>query len=84
MSAGTARTPREIFAEVRQDWKKPYFGAKPYMEALGQLENWNSRYYAEDARGLGLYFLANAGTWRGEVARRVKAEIKAACEPSGR
>lgn len=78
------RTPAEIFAEVQRDWKKPYYGAKPYMEALAQLGSWDSAYYADEARGLGLYFLANAGTWRGEVARRVKAEIKAACEQGGR
>jgi hypothetical protein len=33
-------------------------------------------YGADDARGIVMYFLANAGTWRGENARRIKAELK--------
>jgi hypothetical protein len=36
----------------------------------------DDRYYAESARGLVLYFLANASTWRGEHAKRIKAELK--------
>jgi hypothetical protein len=29
----------------------------------------------DDAKTIVLYFLANAQTWRGEVAKRVKAEL---------
>jgi hypothetical protein len=36
----------------------------------------NETYGVESARGLVLYFLANANTWRGETARQVKAELK--------
>lgn len=35
------RTLREIAAEIVADWKKPYFGAVPYIDALGQLESVN-------------------------------------------
>ena len=30
----------------------------------------------DDARGIVLYFLSNAGSRRGEVAKRVKAELR--------
>lgn len=67
----------EIAEEIKGDWKKPYFGAVPYLQAMSEL-NWiTDRYYAEDARTQVIYFLSNASTWRGEVAQRVKKELKA-------
>jgi hypothetical protein len=30
----------------------------------------------DDANGIILYFLANASSWRGDTARRIKAELK--------
>lgn len=66
----------EIAQEIAGDWKKPYFGAVPYIEAMRELASIDDKYYFDDARGIVLYFLANAGTWRGPVAQRVKAELK--------
>ena len=66
----------EIAAEISSDWKKPYFGAVPYINAMHTLVDLSSRYIAEDAEGILRYFLANSGTWRGETAKRIKAEIK--------
>lgn len=70
------RAIHEIAAEIRQDWKKVYFGAVPYLEAMDCLTTIDEPYYAENAKTVVLYFLANAQTWRGEVARRVKKELK--------
>ncbi len=36
----------------------------------------DDNYGYDDARTILVYFLANAGTWRGPEARRIKAEIK--------
>jgi len=33
--------------------------------------------YYEEVGSFGLYCLANAGSWRGEVAKRIKLELKA-------
>ena len=66
----------EIAAEIRKDWKKPYFGAVPYLQAMETLIDSNSRYGMDDANGIILYFLANASSWRGDTARRIKAELK--------
>lgn len=66
----------EIAYEIRADWKKPYFGAVPYLDAMSQLNTIDDSYYADDAKTVVLYFLANAQTWRGETARRIKAELK--------
>lgn len=77
MSATTVRPLHEIATEIRRDWSKPYFGAVPYIKAMSCLSSIDDAYYADDARSVVLYFLANAGTWRGDTARRVKAELKA-------
>jgi hypothetical protein len=66
-----------IAAEIRRTWKNVYFGAVPYLAALGDLDKITDTYIAEDARSMVLYFLANANSWRGADARRIKAELKA-------
>ena len=66
-----------IAAEIRKDWKKPYFGAVPYLQAMMCLDKITDNYGFDTGKSIVLYFLANAGTWRGEVARRVKKELNA-------
>jgi hypothetical protein len=72
------RPLRDIAEEIRADWaSRIYFGAEPYLQAMLSLDSINDHYYQDDARSIVRYFLANAGTWRGDTARRVKAELKA-------
>lgn len=71
-----ARKIQEIASEILQDWKKPYFGAIPYIEAMLQLNTIHDDYYLDTAESVVIYFLANAQTWRGETARRIKAELR--------
>ena len=73
----TTRPIYEIAAEIRADWKKVYFGAVPYLEAMASLNKITDMYYADTAKYVVLYFLANATTWKGETARKIKAELKA-------
>jgi len=72
-----ARTISEIAAEIKRVWAKPNYAAVPYLDAMTQLETINDTYYADDARTIVSYFLANAGTFRGDDAKRIKAELKA-------
>jgi hypothetical protein len=67
----------EIAREIAQDWRKPYFGAVPYLRAMGSLDRITDDYGLDSGRSIVLYFLSNANTWRGETARRVKKELKA-------
>ena len=71
-----ARKIYEIASEILQDWKKPYFGAVPYIEAMLQLNTIHDDYYLDTAESVVIYFLANAQTWRGETAKRIKAELR--------
>ncbi len=66
----------EIANEIRRDWERPYFGAVPYINAMATLNTITDRYGAEDAQGIVVYFLSNARNWRGDTAKRIKAELK--------
>ena len=66
-----------IAAEIRKDWKKPYFGAVPYLNAMMCLDKITDNYGLDSAKMIVLYFLGNAGTWKGETARRIKKELNA-------
>lgn len=69
-----------IAEEIRRLWTKPYFGAVPYLDAMHSLNRISDNYGLDSGKSVVLYFLANASTWRGEDARRIKAELKAICK----
>lgn len=70
------RPIHEIAREIRADWKNIYFGAKPYLDAMGSLESIDDSYWCDSADTIVRYFIANAGTWKGETARRIRAELR--------
>jgi hypothetical protein len=51
-----------IAQEIQDDWAKPYFGAVPYLAALGRLNKVTDEYGRENGRDIILFFLSNAGT----------------------
>ena len=67
----------EIAYEIRRVWKNPYFGAVPYLDAMCSLNSINDKYGFDDGRSIVLYFLSNARGFKGEDAKRLKAELKA-------
>jgi hypothetical protein len=69
-----------IAAEIAQDWKKPNYAALPYLRAMRWLHTIEDKYGLDSGRSVVAYFLSNASTWRGPVARRVKAELTAMLE----
>ena len=71
------RSLNTIAREIKLDWgNKVNYGAKPYLDCMLALDSINDNYGLDSARSVVLYFLGNASTWRGEVAKRVKAELK--------
>jgi hypothetical protein len=70
------RPLHEIASDIRKDWKPVNYAAKPYLEAMAQLSSVNDRYGYDSAKSIVLYFLSNASTWRGEVAKAIKVELK--------
>jgi hypothetical protein len=74
------KTIRELALEVIRDYQAknkqmPYVMA-PYVEAMLSLESIGDKYYLDSGDDIVLRFLSNAGGWRGEVARGVKAALK--------
>jgi hypothetical protein len=69
-------TVSEIAHAIAKDWKNisPY--AKDYLDAMKEIRNIEGAYYADSAKSVVLYFLANASTYRGESARAYKALLK--------
>lgn len=66
-----------IAREIRKDWKNVSCYAAPYLSAMSCLNSVNDNYIMDSGRSIVSYFLANAGSWRGETAKRIKAELKA-------
>ena len=71
------RTLREIAREIRLNWARVNYAAEPYLQAMSSLESVSDRYYFDTGRDIVLRFLSNASSWRGESARRIKAELRA-------
>ena len=68
----------EIARDIRKDWgAKVNFAAKPYLDAMTSLTSVNDNYGWDSGDTIVRYFLSNASTWRGETAKRIKAELKA-------
>lgn len=71
-----ARSLSEIACEIRKEWPNVNYAARPYLDAMRSLSSVNDSYGFDDGKTIVIYFLANAGTWRGEAAKRIKAELK--------
>ena len=67
---------RAIAQDIKTEWKKVYFGAVPYLDAMLTLSDKTSNYYGDRAETIVIYFLSNASTFRGERAKELKAELK--------
>lgn len=65
-----------IAREINKDWKNIYYAARPYLNAMYSLNTIEDNYGCDSARSIVLYFLSNSQTWKGETARRIKAELK--------
>lgn len=72
------RTFADIAKEIKTIWRKPYFGAVPYLDALEKINSTekDAPYLFETAGDLVSYLLANMSTFRGEDAKRIKNELK--------
>ena len=81
--ATTTRPLYTIASEIRKNWKKSvsgtdvWFGAKPYLDAMSTLDKISDEYGCDSGKSIVAYFLGNASTWKGEVAREIKKELNA-------
>ena len=76
-----ARPINLIAYDIVQNWKNISMHAKPYLDAMFDMDKIGEPYFFEpDCKGTLLYFLSNAQGWRGEDARRIKKELNAMCK----
>lgn len=67
----------DIAADIRKDWRNPYFGAVPYLEAMGDLDSISDDYGSDSGESIVRYFLTNASRWSGPTAKTIKSELNA-------
>ena len=60
---------------IRQNWQKVHFAAAPYLSAMASLHSIADQYGYDDGKSIVRYFLSNASTFRGDVAKQIKAEL---------
>lgn len=72
------RTFRAIAKEIIVEWKKMSPYAEPYVAAMMRLDTTDPHacYFYDSAGEIVNRFLCNANTFRGESARRIKAELR--------
>lgn len=72
------RTFQQIAKDIKSMWLNVYFGAVPYLEAMLTFDTSdpNEMYMYETVGDVVRYFLANAQTFRGAEAKKLKAELK--------
>lgn len=80
--APLSRPLSEIAREIRADYaskgRPVHYSAEPYVQALTMLTDLTDTYMHDTADELVIRLLGNLATWRGPVATRVKAELRAA------
>jgi hypothetical protein len=64
----------EIGSYIEKSWRPPNYAAKPYLDAMQQIDV-QGNYILDDWTSVVAYFLSNATSWRGPVAKAVKAEL---------
>lgn len=79
-SQQVTRKLSDIAQNIEAAWstqgKGVNYAARPYLDAMYQLEDINDRYGLDSAGGIVRRFLANASSFKGEAAKTLKAELK--------
>jgi hypothetical protein len=72
-----ARSLSMIALDIMETWgAKTSPHARPYVKAMSQLDKITDTYYADSGKSIVLYFLSNSSGWRGDDAKRIKAELR--------
>lgn len=70
----------ELASMIQRDWQRQgkgvNFAAKPYLQAMGSLASHTENYGLDSGKSVIAYFLSNASSYRGETAKKLKAELK--------
>jgi hypothetical protein len=68
-----------IAAMAEKDWRKQgkgvNYGARPYLDAMFALNTVKDSYGCDSGYSVVAYFLSNATSWKGPVAKACKAKL---------
>lgn len=78
-----ARPIQQIAADIAEDWADPGY-AGPYLQAMMRIRSIDDWYGADDGESIVMYFLTNAGKWKGAKAREIKKELRDLLRASNR
>lgn len=79
VNEATEDGPRKISTiarEIKKYWPKPHYSAKPYLDAMMDMDTIDDMVLHETGKDIVTRFIGNASTWRGPDAKRIKAELK--------
>jgi hypothetical protein len=66
---------REITKDFMEKGNKIPINTLPYLNSMMYLNGIDDMFIHDSGRSIVTYFLANAGSWRGEKAREIKKEL---------
>lgn len=68
-----------IASLIEKDWSKQgkgvNYAAKPYLDAMYSMKKITDKYFYDSGESVVAYFLSNATSWKGEVAKAVKLKL---------
>jgi hypothetical protein len=70
------RKVKEVAKEICAAWDNVHYAAKPYLDAMLEIDDVRDNFEQESGKSIVRYFLANASSFRGPHAKRLKAELK--------
>lgn len=68
-------TISQIAKLIIKDWPVVNYAAKPYLMAMNSLRTLDDKYGLDRGASVVRYFLSNASSYRGEMARAIKKEL---------
>ena len=70
------RTIHEIADEIVRDWRPMREELVPYVTRMLEIQRLEEAEDVEEAKHAVRYFLDHSGPWRGQVAGRIKSELR--------
>lgn len=67
---------RAIAADIQRDWQRVYWEARPALRSMHELRTLRDTHLGRSADTIIREFLHHAMSWRGDVARRLKGELR--------
>jgi len=65
MISGKLRPVSSIARDIKADWRNVNYAAKPYLDAMMEMDSTGWNYYQDSGKAIVGYFLANSEPWRG-------------------